>query len=216
MKEQRLLNRRVFTSTKVNRVRDRIVKLSGPNGLWEMDIKYIRVDGENRNAYLLAIMDCFTREVVGNHFGYSCKKEDVVRLIGEALGMKNLKEVPGRLRIRSDNGSQFIAKRVESYLEELGIEHERTHPRSPQENGHIESFNSIVEMEVVRRFEFDDFNEALDTIKRFIRFYNEERLHSGIGYRTPKEVYESCMNSCNIITENVIRLSYSNAISVQN
>lgn len=216
MKEQGLLNKRVLTGRRINRVRDRVVRLSGPNELWEMDIKYIRVEGERRNAYLLAIIDCFTKEVVGDHFGYSCRKEDVVRLIGEALGMKNLKEVPGRLRIRTDNGSQFIAKRVESYLEEVGIDHERTHPRSPQENGHIESFNSIVEMEVVRRFEFDDFKEALDTMKRFIRFYNEERLHSGIGYRTPKEVYESCMDSCNIIKENVIRLSYLNAISVQN
>jgi putative transposase len=176
MKEQGLLNKRVLRGRKVNRVRDRVVEISGPNELWEMDIKYIRIGGENRNAYFLAIIDCFTREVIGDHFGYSCRKEDVVRLVGEALGMKNLKEVPGRLRIRSDNGSQFIAKRVESYLEELGIEHERTHPRSPQENGHIESFNSIVEMEVVRRFEFDDFREAFDTIKRFIRFYNEERF----------------------------------------
>ncbi len=61
MKEQRLLNRRVFTGRKVNRVRDRVVKLSCPNELWEMDIKHIRIDGENRNAYHLAIIDIIIR-----------------------------------------------------------------------------------------------------------------------------------------------------------
>jgi putative transposase len=63
MKEQGLLNKRVLRGRKVNRVRDRVVEISGPNELWEMDIKYIRIGGENRNAYFLAIIDCFTREV---------------------------------------------------------------------------------------------------------------------------------------------------------
>ncbi|MCL4480915.1 MAG: integrase core domain-containing protein [Candidatus Thermoplasmatota archaeon] len=56
-------------------------------------------------------------------------------------------------------------------------------------DAHIESFNSILEKEVIRRFEFSSFEDAKSTISRFIEFYNNERLHSAIDYRTPREVY---------------------------
>ena len=64
------------------------------------------------------------------------------------------------------------------------------HPATPKEDAHIESFNSILEKEVIRRFEFSSFEDAENTISRFIAFYNNERLHSAIDYRTPREVYE--------------------------
>ncbi|WP_084795492.1 integrase core domain-containing protein [Acidiplasma aeolicum] len=57
----------------------------------------------------------------------------------------------------------------------------------------MESFNSILEREVIRRFEFDNIDEARNTIKRYIDFYNNERLHSAIGYITPKEMNIKCM-----------------------
>ena len=67
---------------------------------------------------------------------------------------------------------------------------ERIHPATPKEDAHIKSFNSILEKEVIRRFEFSSFKDADNTISRFISFYNNERLHSAIDYRTPREVYE--------------------------
>jgi putative transposase len=54
---------------------------------------------------------------------------------------------------------------------------------------HIESFNSILEREVIRRFEFGSFEDTKATVGRFIEFYNRGRLHSAIGYMTPREVY---------------------------
>ena len=72
---------------------------------------------------------------------------------------------------------------------------ERIHPATPKEDAHIESFNSILEKDVVRRFEFSSFNDAMNTIERFIAFYNNERLHSAIGYKAPREVYEEWKES---------------------
>ena len=94
------------------------------------------------------------------------------------------------VRIRSDNGTQLVSRIVELSLSSLRIEHERIHPGTPKEDAHIESFNSILEKEVVRRFEFSSFSDAENTIDRFTAFYNNERLHSAIGYKAPKEVYE--------------------------
>jgi len=93
------------------------------------------------------------------------------------------------VRLRSDNGTQFVCSRVERLLDLMRIEHERIHPQTPKEDAHIESFNSILEREVIRRFEFISFEDARSTVTRFVEFYNTDRLHSAIGYMTPREVY---------------------------
>jgi putative transposase len=68
----------------------------------------------------------------------------------------------------------------------MNIPHERIYPATPKEDAHIESFNSILEREIIRRFEFESFEDAESTISRYVDFYNNERLHSGIGYITPR------------------------------
>ncbi|OWP56395.1 MAG: hypothetical protein B2I17_06260 [Thermoplasmatales archaeon B_DKE] len=59
-----------------------------------------------------------------------------------------------------------------------------------RENTQIESYNSILENEVIRRFELSPFEDKMDTIDRFIAFYNNERLHSAIDYRALRDTYE--------------------------
>ena len=60
----------------------------------------------------------------------------------------------------------------------MNIPHERIHHATPKEDAHIESFNSILEREVIRRLEFESFEEAKSTIGRYVDFYNNERSHS--------------------------------------
>ena len=93
------------------------------------------------------------------------------------------------MRLRSDNGTQFVCSRVERLLDLMHIEHKRIHPQIPKKDTHIESFNSIQEREVIRRFEFSSFEDTRSTVERFIDFYNTDRLHSAIDYKTPREVY---------------------------
>ena len=61
---------------------------------------------------------------------------------------------------------------------------------TPKEEARIKSFNSILDKEVIRKFEFSSFEDAENTISRFIAFYNNERLHSAIDYRIPRELNE--------------------------
>ena len=100
-----------------------------------------------------------------------------------------------KVRIRSDNVTRHVSRMVELFLSSSNIAHERIHPATPKEDAHNESFNSILEKEVIRRFEFSSFEDADNTISRFIEFYNSERLHSAIDYRTPREVYEKWKES---------------------
>ena len=99
-------------------------------------------------------------------------------------------EMISRVRIRSDNGTKYVCRTVELFLFSSNIDHERIHPVTPKEDAHIESFNSILEKEVIRKFEFSSFEDAENTITRFIEFYNSERLHSAIDYKAPREGYE--------------------------
>lgn len=176
----------------VRRVVERKLHLSRPNEVWEMDIKYVWIHGERRNAYLFVLLDCFTREEVGHYLGYSCRKDQVKMIMEFAFHDRSIPAI-GKVRIRSDNGSQFTARLVAEYLGSMEIQHERIHPATPDEDGFIEAFNSIFEREVIRRFEFESLEKASDITDRYLVFYNSERLHSAIGYRTPEEMYEKWM-----------------------
>ncbi len=189
MKENDLLNHTYNYRSPARRVADPIVTVNAPNEIWEMDIKYIYIQGENRTTYFFAMIDCFTREVVGKYLGYHCTSDDVKKAMDFAFLDRGIERI-SHVRIRSDNGTQFVSRTVELFLSSSNIAHERIHPAAPREDAHIESFNSILEKEVIRRFEFSSFEDAENTISRFIEFYNNERLHSAIDYKAPKEVYE--------------------------
>ena len=73
MKENILPNYRCNYRSPARRVVESIVSVQKPNDGWEMDIKYVYIHGENRTAYLFAITDCYTREVVGKYIGYHCE-----------------------------------------------------------------------------------------------------------------------------------------------
>jgi len=194
MKENDLLNHTYNYRSPARRVADPIVTVNAPNEIWEMDIKYIYIQGENRTTYFFAMIDCFTREVVGKYLGYHCTSDDVKKAMDFAFLDRGIERI-SHVRIRSDNGTQFVSRTVELFLSSSNIAHERIHPAAPREDAHIESFNSILEKEVIRRFEFSSFEDAENTISRFIEFYNNERLHSAIDYKAPKEVYEEWKES---------------------
>ena len=140
MSEDNLLNVLYNKRKPTTRMMNTIVNVSSANQVWEFDIKYVWVHGESRNAYLLAMIDCYTREVVGYYLGYHCTGNDVKNTMMEAFDKRGLNNISG-IRMRSDNGTQFICNTVESFLSMMNIYHERIHPATPKEDGYIESFN---------------------------------------------------------------------------
>jgi putative transposase len=155
-----------------------------------MDIRYVYIHGENRTAYLFAIIDCYTMEVVGKYIAYHCTSINVKMAIDFAFLDRGVMQIKN-LHIRRANVNCYISKIVELYLSSFKMAHERIHPAMPKEDAHIESFNSIQEREVIKRFEFSSFEDEEKIISRFISFYNNERLHPAIDYRTPMGVYEN-------------------------
>ena len=87
--------------------------------------------------------------------------------------------------IRSDNGSEFTAKAVRSWLSHLGVRTLYIEPGNPWENGYIESFNGKLRDELLDREVFDTLLEAKVLVERWRQEYNHIRPHSSLGYRLP-------------------------------
>ena len=143
-------------------VRFRKIKALYPLEYLCMDIKYIRIG--NKFAYLLSLIDVYSRKIVGYVFKQSIKQHDVLWLLKSILPEKA--NIP--ITIRNDNGSQFIALSVRGYLEEINVTHEFAHIATPEDNAYIEAFHSIMERELTSRYEFESFYHAEMKIAQYI------------------------------------------------
>lgn len=159
--------------------------------VWQFDLKYGYVDGEGKFFFVLGFIDVFTRKVVGEHIGLSCKAGDLCFALQQALESEGITD-DHQLVIRSDNGPQMTSKEFAQWLASLEkkLMHEFIPVQTPNKNAHIESFFSILEIEFLCVTYFTTFAEAYEKTKAFIRFYNEKRIHGSIGYITPTEAME--------------------------
>ena len=191
MKEESLLkldNRIDRSGSGRKFVKFRKVHTVRPLECLEMDIKMVWIPNVGKNAYLLSIIDVHTRKILKDYFSFNIKQKHVIELL--SLLFKDY-DYPESVVIRSDNGSQFIAKSVREYLALIGVDQEFTHVATPEENAHIEAYHGILKKEVFTRFDYRSFGEIQQILKRFVKFYNNERLHGLLGRITPMEKWKS-------------------------
>lgn len=190
MNEQHLLLGKVIrTSGKRKFVQHRKITACYPMEHLCLDIKYVYVHADKRNYYLLTILDVFSRRTVDQIFQKSIKQIDVInafRRINQQYGIKGV-------TVRNDNGSQFIANTVKQYLRTAEANQEFTHIATPEENSYIEAFHSIVQREVIDRFEFDSFYHAKQILAAHRDWYDNRRFHRGIAM-IPKEKWEQSIH----------------------
>lgn len=197
-----LLGKVIRTSGKRTFVKFRKIDAHFPMEYICLDIKYVWVEGEKRNYYLLTVLDVYTRKVIEQIFQFSIRKMDVINLfrsIDQKYGIKGVV-------IRNDNGSQFIANDVRLFLKMAQANQEFTHVATPEENSYIEAFHSIVDREVIQRNEFVSYYEAKLTFTAHLQWYNYERKHGQLGRITPHQKWES-YEKHNIIGKIIFALS---------
>jgi transposase InsO family protein len=181
-----LLGKVIRTSGKRNWVQYRKIESNRPLEYLCLDIKYVWVQGEGRWYYLLSIMDVFSRKILHHIFQKSVRKMDVINMFRWLHMLYDLKGVI----IRNDNGSQFIANQVRSFLSELEARQEFTHVATPEENAYIEAFHSILQRELIDRYEFNSYYEASQHIENYMQWYNFERKHRKLGRITPHQKWQ--------------------------
>ena len=190
MRENNLLNSPTKNAVigKKAWIKDFVPKPSKSLEYFEMDIKYIYIHKLRRNALLLSVIDVESRWLIGQAMSWNIRQQEVVKLFDTIFQTYHL---PKRMFIRNDNGSQFIAKAVQDYFEYQKVTQEYTKPATPEQNAHIESYHSILERVICKRFQFETIVDARSTMERFVTFYNYERIHSGIDYQSPYEYLNS-------------------------
>jgi putative transposase len=181
MREQRLIQRRRRAP---RRRRRGFFRVERPDQLWHLDMSSVWV-AEHGWCYLMAAIDCCTRDIPGWHLELRCRAAESTALIERAARSHAI--VPGQLVLGTDNGSAFTARRFRAVLSRLGIAHRRGGYRDPESQAFIESWFGKLKEREVWRSEYETLAEARAAIGAYVERYHE-RPHSGLDYRTPKEV----------------------------
>ncbi|HEY4695989.1 MAG TPA: IS3 family transposase [Candidatus Hydromicrobium sp.] len=155
---------------------------SRPDELWHSDITYIRL--ESSFAYLAAIIDGFSRKVVGYALGGTLSAMLTIAALSDAIGSRDT----GSLVHHSDQGYQYCSREYVKILKEADIKISMSGKANPYDNAKMESFFRTLKVEEVYMNEYRTFEDALNSIPYFIEeVYNRKRLHSSLGYMPPEE-----------------------------
>ncbi len=164
------------------------VETSAPNQIWQSDMTKIWAGPAVGWAYLVCVIDCCTREIVGWQLSHRCRTEDALAAVEQAVRVAR-GQPQASVTLTTDNGTQFTSSRFIETLARLGITLRRTAYHHPEGNSYIERFHRSLKEEEVWTAEYRSLDEARASIARWIREYNHDRPHRGVGNRTPREAF---------------------------
>jgi len=200
MKENQLLHVKAKKSPKTY-VKYRLVMPPGPLHLLEMDMKFVWIESARKHGYILTVIDVFTRQVLGWVAQMSITQHTVktiwTEIIISHLQANDMLAKGVHIEIRNDNDKRFSAQMVQQFFKDNYLNQVFTHPYTPQENGHIESFHAILGRSL-ERFHFDTMDDLDMHLNLFYEKYNNQRLHGSIA-RLPPIIFREQWEKGNII-----------------
>ena len=154
----------------------------GPHEHWHIDISYVNIVGTF--YYLCSILDGASRFIIHWELRERMTEADVETVLQRAR-----ERFPdARPRIISDNGPQFIAYDFKEFIRLAGMTHVRTSPYYPQSNGKMERWYQTLKVTTIRPTPPTSLDDARRMVAGFVAYYNQERLHSAIGFITPADL----------------------------
>jgi len=155
-----------------------------PHEHWHVDVSYLNLGGTF--YYLCSILDGCSRFIVHWEIRPTMTEPEIEQII-----QRGRERFPGVTpRIISDNGPQFIARDFKEFIRLCGMTHVKTSPYYPQSNGKIERFHRTIKGDCIRPETPLTLEDAQRIVARYVEHYNTVRLHSAIGYITPKDKLE--------------------------
>lgn len=170
-------------STGRNFVKYRRVAPHKPLEVIEMDIKYVWIYGVRKYAFILTVIDTFTRYVLHWDVGYTMKSHQVKavwdHIIVSYLQPAGILEDKLDIEVRNDNGKQFSSDLIINFFKENYLNQVFTHPYTPEENGHIESFHNTLG-KALKKDQFTSLEQLNKRLKKFYICYNNDRSHGSL------------------------------------
>jgi len=160
-----------------------------PNQGWQIDMTSFQLS-DLTPLYLMVVIDAFTRKIVGWSLDRRCRASEwisALRLALDGQGIAN-REQAAALTLRSDNGAQPCPKKFVEFLGSRGVRGQYTGYDAPDDNAFVERVIRTIKEEEIWPNVYDTWPEAHESIDRYVRWYNEQRIHSALDYRTPCEV----------------------------
>jgi transposase InsO family protein len=157
-----------------------------PNHVWTWDFVFDRTS-DGRSLKWLSVVDEYTRRCLALEVDRRITSNDVIDVLRGVMQSYGLPD-----HIRSDNGPEFIAAAIRSWLGQARVKTLYIEPGAPWENGFVESFQSRLRDELLECELFTSVTEARVLSRMWRRSYNDERPHSSLGYKTPSEFAAAC------------------------
>jgi putative transposase len=161
-----------------------------PDQRWSTDIALVFCGARDGWCSFVTVIDCCTREVLGWELAHTARAKTAERALEMALierfGWTH--GAPAGLVVRSDNGLVFGSKLYRLTCREYHLGQEFITPYTPEENGMVERFIRSFKEECVWVNRFESIEEAREKITRWVEWYNTQRPHQALKYKTPKEV----------------------------
>ena len=154
-----------------------------PLHILEMDIKYAYIHDKRRYAYVLTVIDTYTRYVLHWDVGYSMQSVQVQQ-VWEYILAEYIQPIRGKssevhIEVRSDNGKQFSSKVIMDFFKDNYLDKVFTHPYTPEENGHIESFHHKLG-KALKNDRFESLEGLQTRLVSFYQRYNNDRPHGSL------------------------------------
>jgi len=159
------------------------LRIDRVNQVWQIDISYIPL--KRGFMYLVAIIDVYSRYIVGWSVSNTMQAEWVVDCVKQAIRLHGIPEI-----INSDQGSQFTSEEYVGYITGLKtVKLSMDGKGRATDDAYIERFFRSIKYEKLYLHEPGDGHELFDRCKTYISFYNEQRGHSSIGDSTPSQMF---------------------------
>jgi len=149
---------------------------------WAGDMTYLKT--KEGPIYMAAVLDLFTRKVIG--WGFS--KSHDTDLVTSALTMSiEGEDAKAGCIFHSDQGSEYCSEIYQKVITRAGLQSSMSRAGTPTDNAFVESFFKTLKNELVHHWRFNSIVECVARIVDYVEFYNEDRLHSSLNYLSPKE-----------------------------
>ena len=152
------------------------------NQVWEIDITYVPM--KKGHLYLFAIIDVYTRYIVGWSLSNTMTAAWCVETIQEAIDTYGVPEI-----INSDQGSQFTGHEYVHFMQQKGIVISMDSKGRAIDNIYIERFWRSIKYEHIYLFSYETGKELMKGLSWYFDFYNGKRIHESLCYKTPESLY---------------------------